>query len=39
MTNWECLSPEIFNSDIPDDIRVIHNVHNEHNFYTNYMKS
>ena len=29
MTNWECLSVEIFNNDTPDDISVIHNVYNK----------
>ena len=29
MTNWECLSVEIFNNDSPDDISVIHNMYNK----------
>ena len=31
MTNWECLSVEIFNNDTPDDIiiQIIHNVYNK----------
>ena len=29
MTNWERLSVEIFDSDTPDEISVIHNVYNK----------